>query len=113
VPAIEGSIGKGGDNELWSVKFSIDIDHSLAWRVVQELGHILNYVSVNERLPTVFMPVSPPVYLNGGPREFLSWVIESKSADFEPKHCLEWLEGRLPQPVDDLAAWKPGEDEHQ
>jgi hypothetical protein len=110
VPAIEGSIGKGADDGLWWVKFSIDIDHPLAWRVVQELGHVLNYVSVKERLPAVFMPVSPPVYLNGGPREYLSWVIESKSSDFEPKTCAEWLEGRLPQPVDDLAAWKLGDD---
>lgn len=112
VPAIESSIGKGVGDGLWWVKFSIDIDHPLAWRVVQELGHVLNYVSITERLPTVFMPVSPPVYLNGGPREHLSWVIESKAPDFEPKNCTEWLEGRLPQPVDDLAAWKLDDDEH-
>ena len=29
---------------------------------------------LNERLPTVFMPVSPPPYANGPAREFLSWV---------------------------------------
>jgi hypothetical protein len=110
IPAIRGHIGKGADEGLWWVKFSIDIDHPLAWRVVQELGHVLNYLSVNERLPTLFMPVSPPVYLNGGPREFLSWVIESKPADFEPKTCADWLEGRLPRPVDDLAAWKLADD---
>lgn len=106
VPSIEGSIGKGVENDLWWVKFSIDIEHPLAWRVVQEFGHILNYLSVNERLPTVFMPVSPPVYLNGGPRDHLSWVIESKTTDFAPGMCAEWLEGRLPQPVDDIAAWE-------
>jgi hypothetical protein len=94
------------------VKFAIDIDHPLAWRVVQEFGHVLNYVSVNERLPTVFMPVSPPVYLNGGPCEYLSWVIESKAPDFAPDTCAEWLKGRLPQPVDDLSAWKLEDDEH-
>lgn len=113
VPAIEGSIGTGADDGLWWVKFSIDIDHPLAWRVVQELGHVLNYLSVSDRLPTVFMPVSPPVYLNGGPREHLSWVIESKTPDFEPGKCAEWLEGRLPQPVDDLAAWKLEDEDHQ
>jgi hypothetical protein len=51
------------------VKFAIDIEHPLAWSVVQELGHVLNYVSLEERLPTVFMPVSPPPYMNGGPDE--------------------------------------------
>jgi hypothetical protein len=112
IPAIDGAIGKGVDDSLWWVKFSIDIDHPLAWRVVQELGHVLNYLSVNERLPTVFMPVSPPVYLNGGPREHLSWIIESKSPDFEPRTCAEWLEARLPQPVDDVPVWKLDDDEH-
>src|SRR5688500_17345460 len=67
-----GQLDGGG----WWVKFSLDISHRLTWNVVQELGHVLNYLSLNERLPTVFKPVSPPPYLNGGPAEFLSWVIE-------------------------------------
>ena len=110
-PANEGCLfGKGRfDNGNWYVKFSIDIDHPLAWHAVQELGNVLNYLSVTERLPTVFMPVSPPSYLNGGPQEFLSWVIESTVADFSPKTCMEW---RLPRPVDDLSQWQTeGEDE--
>jgi hypothetical protein len=83
VPGITGTIGQGryGDG-LWWVKFGIDIDHPLAWNVVQELGYVLNYISVNERLPTAFMPVSPAPYLNGGPRQFLSWIIESKPQTF-------------------------------
>jgi hypothetical protein len=105
VPGIGESIGTSADGGLWWVKFSIDIDHPLAWRVVQEFGQVLNYLSVDDRLPTVFMPVSPPAYLNGGPREYLSWVIESKAPDFEPKTCAQWLEDRLPQPVEDPAAW--------
>jgi len=97
VPAISDiSNGFSGDGYWW-VKFTIDIKHPPAWRVVQELGHVLNYVSLEERLPTVFMPVSPPPYMNGGPGDFLSWVIESKSKDFKPEKCAEWLEGRLPQ----------------
>src|ERR1017187_4047344 len=43
----------------------------------------------------IFMPVSPPPYMNGGPREYLSWVIECKDNDFLPKTCAGWLEGRL------------------
>jgi hypothetical protein len=107
VPAITGNIGSGVFADgCWWVKFTIDIDHDLAWYVVQELGNVLNYLSVTERLPTVFMPVSPPSYLNGGPREFLSWVIESKDKEFKPETCAKWLEGRLPQPVNDLSKWK-------
>lgn len=106
VPSISGSIGSGFfENGCWWVKFAINIDHHLAWNVVQELGYVLNYVSLDERLPTVFMPVSPPPYMNGGPREFLSWVIESKDKDFSPGECTQWLEGRLPRPVDDPAQW--------
>jgi len=106
VPAITGPIGRGRfENGNWWVKFAIDIDHPLAWHVVQELGCVLNYLSIQERLPTVFMPVSPAPYLNGGPRDFLSWVIESTDPKFKPGTCKKWLEGRLPQPVDDLSAW--------
>lgn len=107
VPAISGAVGSGvGDDGRWWVKFAINVDHPLAWNVVQELGHVLNYVSLNERLPTVFMPVSPPPYMNGGPREFLSWVIESKDDDFSPKDCAQWLKGRLPRPVEDASQWE-------
>ena len=87
------------------MKFGIDIDHPLAWNVVQEFGCVLNYLSVNERLSTVFMPVSPAPYLNGGPRQFLSWVIESKSTDFSASEAATWLEGRLPRPVEDQSQW--------
>jgi hypothetical protein len=87
------------------VKFTIDIEHPLAWNVVQELGHILNYLSLEERLPTLFMPVSPPPYLNCGPKENLSWVIECKSKDFSPSTCAEWLQARLPNPVDNESQW--------
>jgi hypothetical protein len=112
VPAVAGAVGSGTfDNGLWWVKFHVDIDHPLAWRVVQELGHVLNYVSLESRLPTVFMPVSPPPYMNGGPRAFLSWVIEATDVDFSPGTCAEWLEGRLPRPVDDLAAWSLDDDD--
>src|SRR5882724_8555119 len=93
LPAIDPSIGSGAGEELaWWVKFIIKIDHPMAWRIVQELGHVLNYVSLDERLPTVFMPVSPPPYMNGGPADFLSWVIESRDVNFTPSDCAEWLE---------------------
>jgi hypothetical protein len=106
VPAIQTPIGTGADeNGFWWIKFQIDIDHKLAWNVVQELGCVVNYISINERLPTTFYPVSPAPYLNGGPRAFLSWVIETKDKDFNPGTLKKWLEGRLPRPVNDLEQW--------
>jgi hypothetical protein len=112
IPGIASSaIGKGRfDDGNWWVKFQIDIRHELAWYVVQELGCVLNYLSLNERLPTVFMPVSPAPYMNGGPGAFLSWVIESKDPKFKPGNAAKWLEGRLPRPVDDLSQWLRDED---
>lgn len=106
VPSIGGSrfgCGRLSDGNWW-VKFTIDLEHRLAWSTVQELGFVLNYVSLKEPLPTVFKPVSPPPYLNGGP-EFLSWVIESTAVDFSPDLAAEWLEGRLPRPVEDASQW--------
>lgn len=106
LPGIKLPIGKAQTEDgLWWVKFRIDVNNPLAWRVVQELGHVVNYISLEERLPTVFYPVSPPPYMNGGPEEFLSWVIESKDKDFSPKLLSEWLEGRLPRPVEDVKEW--------
>lgn len=111
LPAGRKSIGAGSyDSGNWWVKFSLNTDHPLAWRHVQELGHVLNLLSIEERLPTVFKPVSPPPYMNGGV-QFLSWVIESTSTEFTPALCAQWLEGRLPRPVSDLEQWKTGDDE--
>jgi hypothetical protein len=108
MPAIEESIGKGHfDDGGWWVKFSIDISHPLAWRVVQELAYVLNELSIFERLPTTFKPVSPPPYLNGGPEDYLRWVIECSDKNFRPGTVMKWLESRLPNPVDDPTQWEP------
>ncbi len=102
----QGLIAHGTDNQqAWWFKFRINIEHPLAWQTVQELGHVLNYLSTNERLPTLFMPVSPPPYMNGDAKEFLAWVIECDHAEFSPDIVCDWLEGRLPKPIDDEAQW--------
>ncbi|MGI4834732.1 MAG: hypothetical protein ACRYFK_14850 [Janthinobacterium lividum] len=112
VPAIKEGFGTGIDEKgLWWIKFRIDILHPLAWQVVQELGHVVNYLSLDEKLPTTFYPASPPPYMNGGPQDFLSWVIENTDADFTPDKMKEWLEGRLPRPVSNEAEWLTDNDE--
>jgi hypothetical protein len=111
VPSVEtndtayGGFGSGNDGATWWVKFSLDVDHPLAWNVVQEFGHVLNYLSIEEPLPTAFKPVSPPSYLNGGPRDFLSWVIECPVEAMSPDTVARWLEARLPNPVESEAEW--------
>jgi hypothetical protein len=106
IPSVQPSVGRGRESDgSWWLKFSLDIEHRLAWNVVQELGHVLNYLSLNDRLPTVFKPVSPPPYMNGGPREYLSWVIECSDKSVKPASVAKWLEGRLPNPVQDPAQW--------
>lgn len=106
IPAINSSIASGSDEEgFWWLKLQIDIENDHAWHVVQELGCVINYLSINERLPTVFYPVSPAPYMNGGPTDFLSWIIETKDIEFKPGALKKWLEGRLPNPVDDLEQW--------
>ena len=90
----------------WWIKFKIDVEHPLAWQTVQELGHVLNYLSTNERLPTQFMPVSPPPYMNGDAKQFLAWVIECNHADFPPDVICNWLEARLPSPIEDAEQWR-------
>ncbi|HLW51578.1 MAG TPA: hypothetical protein VKW06_01945 [Candidatus Angelobacter sp.] len=112
IPSVNRPVSSGfAEQGHWWLKFSIDIDHPLAWNVIQELGHVLNFLSLEEKLPTVFMPVSPRPYENGGPRNFLSWVIECKDKNFTPTDCAEWLEGRLPRPVEDPTQWSVEEPE--
>jgi hypothetical protein len=111
IPAVRRPVSAGHfDDGGWWVKFSIDVSHKFAWHAVQELGHVLNYLSLNERLPTVFMPVSPPPYLNGGPAEYLSWAIECRDGEFKPGTVMKWLEGRLPRPVESEAEWARSDD---
>lgn len=105
VPSIQKPISFGDNDGYWWLKFSLDIENNLAWNVVQELGFVINHISIGERLPTAFYPVSPPPYMNGGPTDFLSWVIETKDPKFKPGTLMKWLEGRLPNPVDDLEQW--------
>jgi hypothetical protein len=118
LPALESNdtpsrgIGSGEADGSWWVKFSIDIGHDLAWHTVQELGHALNYLSIEERLASSFKPVSPPPYLNGGPDEYLSWVIEAPD-ELRPGTLADLLEDRLPKPVEDEEAWLGGEDEEE
>ena len=107
VPAIGSPVDTGFDDKGWWLRFHLDIDHRLAWNVVQEFGYFLNYLSLEERLPTLFKPVSPPPYLNGGPRDFLSGIVECSDPTFKPGTVAKWLEGRLPQPVDNPEQW-PG-----
>ena len=106
VPGIKPSMGEGiSEDGTWWIKFQIDITHPLAWQVVQEIGYVANYLSINEKLSTIFYPVSPPPYLNGAAKDYLSWVIESTDKDFSADIFTEWLEGRMPRPVDDLSQW--------
>lgn len=106
IPSLSGSITSGIEDGIWWVKFAIDINHGIAWKTIQELGYVLNCLSVEEHLPTNFYPVSPPPYLNGGPESYLSWIIENTDAEFTPQKAFEWLSSRLPDPVDDLSEWE-------
>lgn len=111
MPAVQADriLGYAFDDEqkiAWWFKFKIHHQHPLAWQTVQELGHVLNYLSTNERLPTQFLPVSPPPYMNGDADAFLAWVIQCNHADFPPDVICDWLEARLPKPIDDENAWK-------
>ena len=97
-------IERGESNGRWWVQFNLDINHDLAWYAVQELACVLNDLSPEGGLPTVFMPTSPAPYLHGGPDEFLAWVIECPVTT-SPDTVAQRLEERMPQPVEDEAAW--------
>ncbi|MEO8287309.1 MAG: hypothetical protein ABI670_12865 [Chloroflexota bacterium] len=111
IPAVDTVAVSEATDPYWWAKFTIDIESPIAWHVVQELGSLLNYLSLTERPPTVFKPVSPPPYMNGGPDEYLSWVIEATLPFADARYVAELLKGRLPDPIDDEDAWLETSDE--
>jgi hypothetical protein len=105
IPCIEFVATSKVGEPFWWLKFNIDINSKIAWSVVQELGHILNYLSSNDKLPTTFYPVSPPPYLNGGPKEFLSWVIEPVIPYVDSNNIYAYLVGRFPEDYNKEESW--------
>ncbi len=63
IPATEDTISSGISEGKWWVKLQVLIERPLAWHVVQELGCVLNYLPLNERLGTALYPVSLPTLL--------------------------------------------------
>jgi hypothetical protein len=105
VPAIHDPIGSGVGTEVrWWVKFGIDIAHPLAWNVVQELTRSELSVARGTAADRIHASLAAAVY-DEGPKDFLSWVIESTDSQFTPGDCAEWLKGRLPRPLSDPAQW--------
>lgn len=106
LPGVSIMSSKVTPDAYWWVKFHIDISNKLSWKVVQELGHVMNLICISEPLPTIFKPVSAPPYLNGGPEECLDWVIESTFNYIDPVWIKDTLEGRLPSPVENGSEWE-------
>jgi len=112
IPSVRVMSSRVTPDAFWWIKLEISLSHPLAWHAVEHLGFVLNYISLNERLPTIFMPVAAPPYLNGGgPSANLSWVIESKFNYIPPGDILCELESRLPSPVENVDVWSSPTDE--
>jgi hypothetical protein len=106
LPAVKQGIGRSEPEDYcWWIKFSLDRKHPLVWHVIQRLGHVLNYITLEERLDVVFRPVSPPPYLNGGP-EYLSWVIEATKRYVNPETVRKVLRAQLPATLSSEKQWR-------
>lgn len=107
LPGVHRSIGTSTPEEaFWWLKFSIDTEHPLAWHVIQRLGYVLNYYSLEYKFHVSFYPASPPPALNGGPREFLSWVIEARLRYVDPRPIHKALRQELPARLSSEAEWR-------
>ncbi len=113
IPSVNVIAQEVTPSAYWWVKFTVDIEHPLAWSVVQALAFVFNEISITEGLPTVFKPTSPPPYLNGGPDEDLYWVVESTFNYIDPHEIAQIVEGRLPNPVEEVEKWDRGDDEEE
>ena len=98
-------------NTQFSYRMGVAFIGDIAWHVIQNLAFVLNYISLEDRLAVVFKPISPPPYLNGGPADFLSWVIEAQIPHLNSMYIADVLRARLPNPIGDEAAWIEDEQE--
>lgn len=105
IPCVRDAEGHDEMEDRWSFWLELDISHEIVWHVIQSFAYVLNGLSLTATLPTRFFPTSAPPYLNGGPYTYLSWRIECTDPKFTPALCQEWLEDRLPKPVEEHAAW--------
>ena len=46
VPGLDVISSNNTHDHNWWIKFNVDIRHPLAWSVVQELGFVMNYISL-------------------------------------------------------------------
>ena len=100
LPAIGSSIASGTyENGFWWVKFSIDTQHELSWRVVNMFAYAINYLSISEGFSTAFYPVYASPFSEENTEKNLAWIIESTSQDFMPDELTIWLENHLPNPI--------------
>jgi len=107
LPGVRGSVGMSELGDVfWWAKFSIDLKHPLAWHVIQRLAFVLNYYSIEQKFDCKFYPASPPPDLNGGPHEYLSWVIEARVGCVDPHPIVKVLRAALPRTLSDTKMWK-------
>lgn len=96
-------LGSGGSvPDGWWVSLDIDVEHPLAWQVVQQLSHVLNFLAREEDWPTILTPIAPTTI--GGPKTSLSWAIDV-GPDYPPAECARQLQAVLPDPVEDENEW--------
>jgi hypothetical protein len=94
-----------GNEQWWWVKFKLDLRHACSWLVIQQVAHVANNLSVSRKLPIVFYPTSPPVYLNGGPEQHLYWVIEVIRPPFDPSEVIRQAKPYFPDDPTSPTEW--------
>ncbi|MEM8706317.1 MAG: hypothetical protein AAGE98_07665 [Actinomycetota bacterium] len=101
LPAVRGRVSTSADaisTTGWWVSFRLDVDDPLAWRSIQEVGHALNGV-VGDGVDVWFGPTSTGPW-QGGPRDFLDWVICSPDGATRPGTVAKRLADAIPEPFD-------------
>jgi hypothetical protein len=91
--------------DLWSCHIRMDLTHEIVWHLIQGIAFVINDTSITGKLPATFYPTSPPPYLNGGPYNYLHWIIRSESPEFIPDYCCEWFINRFPNNPEFNESW--------
>jgi hypothetical protein len=103
VPSLRNFRRSAVDFRSWWVSFEIDLSLPLAWKVIRALALNLNNHSANMWLATVFKPIP-----DKRPDQPTCWRIESTDPLLDPAEVVQWLEMKLPTPLNDVDAWNEG-----
>ena len=100
LPCLDNFDSGEAESQCWWISFELDTGSPIAWRVVRELGLLLNTRCSSKLFCIVFKPLP-----HEGDCANVRWEICSTAPGLDPAEVARWLRENLPQPMNEESAW--------